>query len=262
MPLESSGELLAFGADAHGVRYGNYVSVFFVTSGGVILVDPCGEAVPRLPRLIREAIGLVTEQPVRTVVYSHWGSDHARGGAHLAPDAQFVAHKNAGPKIVAAADPNSPPATILIDAPATVELGDTRVDLYPTDFWAGDDYLIVHEPRSKLVMTVDFVQRRTVPFRKLFGIPSRIVERLQWLDSALDYDYVISGHSQPVSCAGRADVLEQRQYYLDLGDAVSRANGDPAAARAALEPSYGSWRRFPEMVDDNIAGYLEWSRTE
>ena len=39
-----------------------------------------------------------------------------------------------------------------------------------------DDYLIVHEPRSKVVMTVDFVQQRTVSFRKLFGIPSRVVE--------------------------------------------------------------------------------------
>jgi hypothetical protein len=214
-----------------------------------------------LPRLIQATIGLVTDQPVRHVVYSHWGSDHTRGGVLFAPDAEFIAHKNAGPKIVADGDPNSPPATLLLDAPHTIALGDTEVTLYPTDFWSGDDYLIVHEPRSQVLMTVDFIQRKSVPFRRLFGLPERIVERLAWLDETLAYEHVISGHTQPVSCAGREDVREQRQYYLDLAAAVEGARGDPAAARAALEPKYGTWRRFPEMVDDNIAGYLEWTAT-
>ena len=102
-------------------------------------------------------------------------------------------------------------------------------------------------------------QSRTVPFRRLFGVPKRIVDRLQWLDETLEFDAVVSGHALASVCGSRQDVREQRQYYLDLGNAVARAKGDPDAARALLEPQYGGWRRFEQMVNDNIEGYLSWS---
>ena len=259
MPIDTLSEIVTFGSDAYAVRYGNYVSVFFATPEGVILVDPSGQATPRMPHLIKEAIGIVTDQPVKYVIYSHWGADHSTGGAIFAETAQFVAHRNANPKIEAANDPTSPPAGIIVDKQTSLSLGDTRVDLYPTEFWDGDDYVIVHEPRSKVVMTVDFVQSRTVPFRKLFGVPSRVVERLEWLDQTLDFDAVVSGHALSSLSGTRQDVREQRQYYVDLGNAIERSNGDPAAARSLLEPRYGTWRRFEQMVDDNIQGYIDWS---
>lgn len=260
MPVESLGELVTFGANAYGVRYGNYVSVFFATSDGVIVVDPCGQVTPRMPGLVQAAIAIVTDQPVKYVVYSHWGSDHARGGAVFAP-AEFVAHRNAVPKIQAENDPNSPAPGLVVSEHTTLTLGDTRVDLYPTQFSDADDYLIIHEPRSQVLMTVDFVQSRTIPFRKLFGIPSRVVDRLQWIDDTLDFDVVISGHALTSLSGTRQDVREQRQYYLDLGQAVAQANGDPVQARALLAPRYQGWRRFEQMVDDNIRGYVEWSAT-
>ena len=75
-------------------------------------------------------------------------------------------------------------------------------------------------------MTVDFVQPRSIPFRTLPGHPNRIVERLQWIADNLQFDVLVSGHASPQLTGTRADVLEQRQYYLDLSDAL-------AAARAA-----------------------------
>jgi glyoxylase-like metal-dependent hydrolase (beta-lactamase superfamily II) len=234
--------------------------VFFVSSDGVCVVDPSGHATPGMPRLLDATIKLITDQPVKYVVYSHWGADHGRGGRVFAETAEFVAHRNAAPKVVAENDPNSPVPGIIVDKPAQLTLGDTSVHLYPTEFSDDDDYLIVYEPKSKVVLTVDFVQSKTVPFRRLFGIPKRVVDRLQWLDETLDFDAVVSGHALSSVSATRDDVREQRQYYLDLGDAITRAKGDPDAARALLEPKYGSWRRFEQMVDDNIQGYLSWSR--
>jgi glyoxylase-like metal-dependent hydrolase (beta-lactamase superfamily II) len=259
MPVDTLGEIVSFGPGAYGVRYGNYVSTFFVGSEGVAVVDPSGQATPRMPRLVECAIGIVTDQPVTYVVYSHWGADHGQGGALFAPTAQFVAHPNAAPKVAAEQDPNSPVPTMLVNQPAQLSLGDRVIELYPTEFSAVDDYLIVHEPKSRVVMTVDFVQSRTLPFRRLFGIPKRVVDRLQWLDDTLDFDTVVSGHARTSVSGTRQDVREQRQYYLDLGDAVARARGDPDAARALLEPKYGSWQRFDQMVNDNILGYLSWS---
>jgi glyoxylase-like metal-dependent hydrolase (beta-lactamase superfamily II) len=259
MPVDTLGQLVTFGPDAYGVRYGNYVSVFFVGSGGVCVVDPSGQTTPGMPRLIESVIGIITDRPVTYVVYSHWGADHGRGGAVFAPTAQFVAHVNAAPKVAAEQDPNSPVPTLIVNQPTQLSLGDRTIDLYPTEFSDGDDYLIVHEPKSRVVMTVDFVQSRTVPFRRLFGVPKRIVDRLQWLEDTLDFDAVVSGHARTSVSGTRQDVREQRQYYLDLGDAVARAGGDPDAARAFLEPKYGSWQRFDQMVNDNIHGYLSWS---
>ena len=258
MPLDTLGEIVALGANAYAVRYGNYVSVFFVTPDGVIVVDPCGQTTPRMPYLVKEAIRVVTEAPVRYVVYSHWGADHGRGGAAF-DTAQFVAHRNANARIAEANDELSPVAEIVVDVETTLSLGGTDVLLYPTDFWDGDDYLIVYEAQSKVLVTVDFVQSRTVPFRKLFGIPSRVIQRLQWLDETLDFETVISGHALQGIAGTRDDVRAQRQYYEDLGAAIARTNGDPAAVRAALAPRYGDWRRFDQMIDENIAGFLEWS---
>lgn len=259
MQVDTLGQIVSFGPDAYGVHYGNYVSVFFVGAEGVCVVDPSGQTTPGMPRLIEAAIRTVTDRPVTYVVYSHWGSDHGRGGAAFASMAQFVAHRNAAPKVEAEHDVNSPVPTLIVDRPTQLNLGDRSVDLYPTDFSEVDDYLLVHDSKSKVLITVDFVQSRTVPFRRLFGVPKRVVDRLQWVDDTLDFDVVVSGHALPSIHGTRADVREQRQYYLDLGDAVAQAKGDAGAARALLEPKYASWRRFDQMVDDNIQGYLSWS---
>ncbi|MBV9578945.1 MAG: hypothetical protein JO057_10170 [Chloroflexi bacterium] len=91
-------------------------------------------------------------------------------------------------------------------------------------------------------------------------MPKRVVDRLQWLEDTLDFDVVVSGHARTSVSGTRQDVREQRQYYLDLGEAVARAGGDLEAARALLEPKYGRWQRFEQMVNDNIQGYLDWTK--
>ncbi len=120
-------------------------------------------------------------------------------------------------------------------------------------------------------MTVDFVQPRNVPFRGLLGHPDRIVERLQWIYDNLDFDGLISGHASPQMVGTRDDVLEQRQYYLDLAEALASAraaglaDGSPELAadvRAALVPRYGSWRRFDEFLPLNIEGMIRWRASE
>ena len=116
-------------------------------------------------------------------------------------------------------------------------------------------------------MTVDYVQPRNIPFRTLFGHPDRTVERLQWIADNLDFDVVVTGHASPQITGTRADVLEQRQYYLDLSDALAAARAAglaenspemTAAVQAALAPRYGTWRRFDEFLGLNIEGMIRW----
>lgn len=264
---KSIAELAQIASDVYLFRYARHVAMFITTDEGVILVDPIGQGNPRTPSLIKEAIRTVTDQPVRYLLYSHWGADHGIGGAVFAATAQFVSHRNTAPKIAAANDPTSPVPQVTFDETMAVELGGKRIDLYAANLSAVDDYFILHYPARRLVMTVDYVQPRNIPFRTLLGHPDRIVDRLQWIHDNLDFDVLVSGHDSPQMTGTRVDVLEQRQYYLDLSDAIAAAQGAGAAdnseqmlqsVRAALEPSYGRWRRFDEFLALNVQGVLNW----
>jgi Metallo-beta-lactamase superfamily len=221
---QSIAELVRFAPDVYGVRFQNHVALFIVAgTDGVIVVDPIGEQHPHVPGFIKAAIASVADAPVKYVVYSHSSTDHSTGGAIFADTAQFVGHRLTAVRMAANNDPTSPPPTLTFDTPLTLELGRRTVALYPADLWEDDDYVIVHDAAARLVMFVDLVQPKSVPFRRLLGYPDRIVERLAWLTESLDFDVLVSGHATPSMVGSKADIVEGRQYYFDLADAIDRA---------------------------------------
>ncbi|MGH7347446.1 MAG: MBL fold metallo-hydrolase, partial [Candidatus Rokuibacteriota bacterium] len=267
MATESLAELVRFAPDTYGFRWVNHVAMFIVTDAGVILVDANGQVNPRTPALIKEAIRSVTAQPVKYFVYSHSAFDHSTGGAVFADTARFVGHTNTVERIRAAKDPTTPVPEIVFDKRTTLELGGRTVDLYPADLSPTDDYIVVHAPTSRVAMFVDLVQPRNLPFRTLLGHPERIVERLQWLETKLDFDVIVSGHATPQMSGTKQDVAEQRGYYRDLTDAIATAqaaglgDGSPemtTLVRSLLHPRYGAWRRFDEFLALNIEGMIAW----
>ena len=90
MASESLAELARFAPDVYGFRYENHVALFIVTDEGVIVADPIGQVNPRTPFVLKEAIRAVTDQPVKYVLYSHWGADHGMGGAVFADTARVT----------------------------------------------------------------------------------------------------------------------------------------------------------------------------
>ena len=270
--LESLAELARIAPDVCLVRHQNHVALFIVVpEAGVILVDPIGQLNPRVPDLIKAAIATVTDESVKYVVYSHSSADHSMGGAIFANTAQFVGHRLTAERMAAAKDRNLPPPTITFDTRFTLELGGRRLDLYPADLWQEDDYLILHDAAARVVMFVDLVQPKNVPFRRLLGHPDRIVERLRWVADHLEFDTLVSGHATPRMTATRDDVLEAARYYEDLSEAVEQARRDGLSdhslemhqsVRAALDEKYSHWRRFDEMLDLNVEGMLRWRAGE
>jgi hypothetical protein len=169
--------------------------------------------------------------------------------------------------IRAANDPTTPAPDITFDAKTTLELGSRHVDLYPADLSPTDDYIVVHDPASRLAMFVDLVQPRNVPFRTLLGHPDRINERFRWIEDNLDVDVILSGHATPQMSGTKQDVVEQRRYHEDLAAAIAtaRAVGLTDASpemttlvRSLLHPKYGAWRRFDEFLALNIEGMIAW----
>ncbi|HEY7065684.1 MAG TPA: MBL fold metallo-hydrolase [Chloroflexota bacterium] len=270
MTVETIAELAQFAPDVYGFRYLNHVALFIPTDEGVILVDPIGQVNPRTPHVLKEAVRAVTDQPVKYVLYSHWGADHGMGGAVFADTARFVGHRNTVAKIAAANDPNSPVPELTFDQDMTLELGGKQIKLYAAELSPRDDYFILHYPASRLVMTVDFVQPHNTPFRTLLGHPDWIVRRLEWIADNLDFDVLVSGHATPQMTGTKQDVLEQRDYYRALTAAVEaaraagHADNSPemlAELHRQLDPKYGGWRRYQEFLPLNVEGMLRWRAT-
>jgi glyoxylase-like metal-dependent hydrolase (beta-lactamase superfamily II) len=71
---------------------GNYQSLIMTTGEGVVLVD----APDPLVQYIGPAVSDVTDEPIRTLIYSHGHSDHI-GGAHLlaGPGLEIIAEHEA-----------------------------------------------------------------------------------------------------------------------------------------------------------------------
>ncbi len=267
MPTESITELVKIAPDTYTFRYINHVAPFIVTDAGVILVDAIGGSNPETPSLLKQAIRQVTDQPVKYFVYSHAAADHATGGAVFTDTAQFVAQRNAVDKIAALNSPVTPAPMIIFDDEMPINLGGKHVTLYWAKQWAEDDYLVLHHPESKVVVAVDIIQARNVPFRTLFGHPDIIPDRMQWLHDLGDWDMLIAGHATPQLIAAPSDVLEQKQYYFDLTDAIAAARAVGladnsaemiAAVQKTLGPKYSGWRNWDPWLADNIAGMIKW----
>jgi glyoxylase-like metal-dependent hydrolase (beta-lactamase superfamily II) len=259
----SVAELQRLADDVYQWRIIGHNAIFIVTDEGVIATDPCGLIVPRSPQMYRAAIAMVTDLPVRYVVYSHDHEDHNKGGAVFADTAEFVAHRLAAPKIAARNDPDSPVPTILVDERLELTLGGTRVELLYTGRNHSDNSLVLLYPARRLLFAVDFIPVRAVHFRDLpDSYPQEWIESLRWIEQNLDFDILAPGHGP---LGSRDTVREVREYTEDLVAAIrsAQAQGLPdnseemvAAVRAALAPRYGSWAEFDAWLPLNIQGII------
>jgi glyoxylase-like metal-dependent hydrolase (beta-lactamase superfamily II) len=268
---QSLSELVRVKEDVYAFRYQIHVAMFVPTDEGVVLVDPIGMSNRQAPALLKEAIRSVTDRPVRWMLYSHWGADHGMGGAVFRDTATFLSHRNAAPKIAAANDPGSPVPDVTFDGGITFQVGGKTLILQHTALSPTDDYFAVYYPAQKVLMLVDQVRVKTIAFGDLQAAsPERMAEHLQYMADNFDFDALLWGHGAgPILVETKQDLLDHRQYYIDLMEAVraARAAGHPdnseamvGAVRTALAPKYSTWGNFPNGVAGNVAGVVRWSQ--
>jgi glyoxylase-like metal-dependent hydrolase (beta-lactamase superfamily II) len=77
--------------DIYYARMDDYLSVFMVTSEGIILVEPIGT---EMATWLKGELARRFKVPVRYVIYSHHHWDHASGGEVYADTARFVGQEN------------------------------------------------------------------------------------------------------------------------------------------------------------------------
>jgi glyoxylase-like metal-dependent hydrolase (beta-lactamase superfamily II) len=243
-----------------------HVSMFITTDEGVILVDPIGFENPRTPQMLKAAVASVTSQPVRYVVYSHWGEDHAKGGAVFSDTAEFVGHENVAPKIAAANDPASPVPTITFTGTLNLELGGKAVQLRETALFPDDDYVNVHY--GNVLMAVDRVRIRSLGFFQGAG-PAQIGPLIEQLEADPSWTMFLYGHgASPAMIGTRADAREYATYLSDLEAAVASAlaaghrptrGALEAPVREILAPRYGTWQNFDARLWVNVRGAMEYA---
>lgn len=234
---------------------------FFVdTPQGVIAIDPISvEAAAQYAEEIRKAL---PGKSLVAVGYSHDHADHATGALALISEfggnAPIIAHENAIPKILAAANADLPVPTLTFSDRMVMSPGRT-VEFHYLGRNHSDNSMVVYVPDVKVAFVVDFASNDRVGFRELpdYHFPEFFTSLSRLLE--LDFETVVFGHGPP---GDRAAVRRQIDYYDDLRTAVLHAvdeglTEDQAADQISL-PEYASWVQYEAWLPLNVRAIYRW----
>lgn len=210
-----------------------------VTPAGVVVIDALGS--PALAESLLEAIALITPQPVRYVVLTHYHADHVYGlQAFKAHGATVIAHE--GGKVYLVSDAAQQRLQANRETLAPWINADTR--LLPADRWIRDDGLTLelggtrlqirhagpaHSPEDltvfvegpRVLFAGDLAFRGRIPFvgqadsRSWIAALSRLVD--------IKPAVIVPGHG-PLSTVD--DLRLTRDYLQYLRDTMGRAAAD------------------------------------
>ena len=245
---DSSPVEVADGVYSYGV--GNYISMFVVTSDGVIAIDPIN---PGHAQGFVAAIKSVTDQPIRYLVHTHNHWDHSGGGQAFKDEgATIISHVDAYNWMRANPHPN----LVLPDeswggSRKDIVLGGTTVELHHFGASHGHGMTIPLASTSQRVGYIaDIVGPNRIPFLFLPDFNVAQLERTLEEILALDTDKIIFTHNSspnPLQGGTKQDVADTLQYFRDL-----RAELDSGVAPAAVSlPKYESWRMYDEWLPLN-----------
>ena len=241
---------------------------FVVTSAGVVVIDALGS--PELARELRAEIARATPLPVTHVVVTHYHADHIYGlqvfkdeGASVVAHRQALLYLNsdtAQQRLVASREELFPwvdentrlvPADRWIEGPATLQVGDTTLELQPVGPSHTPEDLAVWLPQRQVLFAGDLVFRGRIPF---VG-QADSAHWVQALDTLLGFDarVVVPGHG-PVSASVRADLELTRDYLLHL----RRTMGEAARNMDPFDEAYArtDWSRFEKLPLFGVANRM------
>jgi glyoxylase-like metal-dependent hydrolase (beta-lactamase superfamily II) len=234
-------------------RYGgSYQSLFVVTPEGVLVTDPISRAAAKA---YLAEINKLTAAPIRYVVYSHHHYDHIAGGAVFKEaGATVIAHKNAEAPLRRLKNPEIVLPDQVIEDRRNISLGGMEISLRYLGRNHTDNTLVVFLPSQKIVYAVDFIAYKEVPWRGMFD--SYVDEWIDSLDRVLelDWDRLVVGHSRLGGVGTKDDVRAQKEYMVELKEAVRQAQGrciDDAMKEVRL-PKYEQWTNYKEFFPLNV----------
>ncbi len=239
---------------------------FFVVGRGaggpeVLVVDPISTVAAA--RLATEIEAAAPGARLVAIVYSHHHADHATGAPVLREAfggrVPIVAHENAAPPLITAADPALPPPTVTFANRAALVVGDRRVELRYLGPNHSDNSVVTLVPDAGVAFAVDFVAHDRVGYRDLpdWHFPGHFRSLARLLE--LDFDTIVFGHGPD---GDRSSVLRQIAYYDDLrvrvADAVAAGSSEDQAAATVRSPAYSDWGGYGDWYALNVRGMYRW----
>lgn len=249
-------EVTKLADDVYLFRHKFHQSIFITTPKGVVVTDPISaDAASWLEAKIKT----LTDQPVRYVVYSHHHNDHITGGSVFADTALFISQAAARPKVLQAADPQTPVPDLTFSDRMFIDLGGKHIELIYTGRNHSDNSLVVLLPQNKLLYAVDFIPVETVAYRALpDSYPDEWIDSLKQVEQ-LDFDTLVPGHGK---VGTKEHVQRFRGYLEDLRVAVLEqvqkgANLEETKKTVQL-PKYEQWQRYADWFPENVEGMYRY----
>jgi glyoxylase-like metal-dependent hydrolase (beta-lactamase superfamily II) len=242
--------------DVYLFRHKFHQSIFITTPKGVIVTDPISSDAAAW---LKAKIKTLTDQPVRYVIYSHHHNDHITGGSVFADTALFVSQTAARPKILQAADPQTPVPDLTFTDRMSIDLGGKHVELIYTGRNHSDNSLVVLLPQDRLLFAVDFIPVETVAYRALpDGYPDEWIGSLRQVEG-LEFDTLVPGHGK---IGTREHVRMFRGYLQDLRAAVQEQVQKGVSLEEAKKnvqlPKYEQWARYADWLPENVEGMYRY----
>ena len=261
--LRPDDEVIKLADDVYLFRHKFHQSIFITTPKGVVVTDPISSDAATW---LKAKIKTLTDQPVRYVIYSHHHNDHITGGSVFADTALFISQTAARPKILQAADPQTPVPDLTFSDRMFIDLGGKRFELIYTGRNHSDNSLVVLLPQDRLLFAVDFIPVETVAYRTLpDGYPDEWIDSLKQVEG-LEFDTLVPGHGK----IGKKEHVQQFRVYLEdlraaVLEQVQKGVGIEEAKKNVQLPKYEQWNRYAEWFPENVQGmyrYLSEQRKE
>lgn len=220
-------------------------------------------------RAYLEAIGGVTDAPVRRLVLTHSHPDHCNG-ASLLPEAEVIAHRTVADELRHAprlaphiftpfeqgeVSPRSP--TILFDDAVTIASAEHRLEVRHPGGRAhtpGDAYVWL--PEEGVLFTGDLVFHGGTPFA-LSGSPAGWLRALDQM-AALQPEVVVPGHGPVGGAELFRPIAEYLDFLLEAAETAHRSGFTPLEAARRLDLG-----RFGALLEkERIVGNLHRALAE
>ena len=255
-PSTADNEIIKLADDVYLFRHRFHQSIFITTPKGVIVTDPINSDAAAW---LKAEITKLTDQPIRYVIYSHHHNDHITGGSVFADTALFISQAAARPKILRAADPQTPVPDLTFTDRMFIDLGGKHVELIYTGRNHSDNSLVVLLPQSKLLFAVDFIPVETVAYRALpDGYPDEWIESLKQVEQ-LDFEVLVPGHGK----IGKKEHVQLFRGYLEdlraaVQEQVKKGASIEEAKKAVQLPKYDQWQRYTDWFPENVEGMYRY----
>jgi glyoxylase-like metal-dependent hydrolase (beta-lactamase superfamily II) len=254
--LRPDDEVIKLADDVYLFRHKFHQSIFITTPKGVVVTDPISSDAATW---LKAKIKTLTDQPVRYVIYSHHHNDHITGGSVFADTALFISQTAARPKILQAADPQTPVPDLTFSDRMFIDLGGKRFELIYTGRNHSDNSLVVLLPQDRLLFAVDFIPVETVAYRALpDGYPDEWIDSLKQVEG-LEFDTLVPGHGK----IGKKEHVQQFRVYLEdlraaVLEQVQKGVGIEEAKKNVQLPKYEQWQRYAEWFPENVEGMYRY----